>query len=57
MPERPRLLLPGLTNPSQAATLAPAWSEIAAYLTGLGEAGGDVIVDAGRLPVLLPRGR
>jgi hypothetical protein len=45
----PRLLLPGLTNPSQVATIAPAWTEIAAYLTGLGTDGGDVIVDAGRI--------
>ena len=44
-----RLLLPGLTNPAQAATLMPAWIEISAYLSGLAEAGGDVIVDAGRL--------
>jgi hypothetical protein len=42
-------LLPGLTNPSQAATLAPAWSDITSYLVGLGGAGGDVIVDAGQL--------
>ncbi len=45
----PRLLLPGMTNPSQGAAIAPAWTEIAAYLTGLGTDGGDVIVDAGRI--------
>ncbi len=44
-----RLLLPGLGSPAQIATVAPAWDEIAAYLSGLADAGGDVIVDAGRL--------
>jgi hypothetical protein len=45
----PRLLLPGLINPTQSATVTPAWPEITSYLSGLAAAGGDVIVDAGRL--------
>lgn len=50
-PHRHRLLLPGLTDPAQAGTLAPIWPRLAAYFAQLeyGRPGYDVIVDAGRL--------
>lgn len=43
---RTRMLLPGLTDPRQAAGLAQAWPAVAASLTGQAS---DVIADCGRL--------
>ena len=45
------LLLPGLTDPVQAGTLAPLWGRLAAFFAELEHAHppGDVIVDCGRL--------
>jgi hypothetical protein len=50
-PHRQRLLLPGLSDPAQAGTLAPVWPRLAAYFAQLeyGQPGYDVIVDCGRL--------
>jgi hypothetical protein len=45
-PDRIRMLLPGLTDPRQAAGLASAWSAIAATLRAQDA---DVIADCGRL--------
>jgi len=42
-------LIPGLTGPSQAATMQPVWEPIAVVLSALERTGTDVIVDAGRL--------
>ena len=47
-----RLLLPGLAESAQAATVAAFWPDLAAHLTDVASrTGGDVIVDAGRLAV------
>ncbi|MEE1787394.1 hypothetical protein PUR71_31495 [Streptomyces sp. SP17BM10] len=43
-----RLLLPGLTDPSQAPGLAYTWEPLAEVLHGLEQQGYDVIVDLGR---------
>ncbi|MFD7902287.1 hypothetical protein ACFV4G_08575 [Kitasatospora sp. NPDC059747] len=43
-----RLLLPGLTDPSQAPGLAYTWEPLADLLHGLEQQGYDVIVDLGR---------
>ncbi|MEU8510246.1 hypothetical protein AB0C76_01485 [Kitasatospora sp. NPDC048722] len=43
-----RLLLPGLTDPSQAPGLAYTWEPLADVLHGLEQQGYDVIVDLGR---------
>lgn len=45
-----RLLLPGLTNPNQAASLAHTWEPLTRLLLGLehGSPGYDVVVDLGR---------
>ena len=50
-PHRQRLLLPGLSDPAQAGTLAPIWTRLAAYFAQLeyGQPRYDVIVDCGRL--------
>lgn len=60
-PRRRRLLLPGVRDPAQAATVAPVWPAITEYLTGLeaglqlgpgddaDPAGATVIADCGRL--------
>lgn len=45
-------LVPGLTSPVQARTLAPVWESIAAALHNLDQHGTDVIIDAGRLGTL-----
>lgn len=47
-PHRRRLVLPGVRDPAQAATVAPVWPAIADYLTELADTG-EVIVDCGRL--------
>ncbi|NUT37501.1 MAG: ParA family protein, partial [Hamadaea sp.] len=44
-----RLALPGLTDPAQGASLAPAWGALGEYLGGLSRAGWTVIADCGRL--------
>ena len=44
--DRTRMVLPGLTDPRQAAGLAPAWPSVAATLAGQSA---DVIADCGRL--------
>lgn len=45
-PRRERLLLPGVRDPAQSATVAPVWGAIADQLRG---ADREVIVDCGRL--------
>jgi hypothetical protein len=50
-PKRQRLVLPGLTDPAQAAALGPAWGDLAAFFRTLTQT---VIVDCGRLAVLYP---
>lgn len=44
-----RLLLPGLTDPAQAPSMARAWGPIATLLEVMDQAGYDVIIDAGRI--------
>lgn len=44
-----RLLLPGLTDPSQAPSLARTWDALAVLLRVMDESGFDVIIDAGRI--------
>ncbi|MGV2915608.1 hypothetical protein [Streptomyces alfalfae] len=44
-----RLLLPGLTDPTQAPSLGRTWQQIARLLTVMDQAGHDVFVDAGRI--------
>jgi hypothetical protein len=50
-PHGDKLLLPGLTDPVQAGTLAPLWGRLAAFFTDFeyAEPPGDAIVDCGRL--------
>jgi hypothetical protein len=49
-----RLLLAGITDPAQAASLAPMWQSLGAFLAQLHAAKPpfDVIVDCGRVPAL-----
>lgn len=47
-PKRQRLLLPGVRDPAQAATVAPVWPAIAEFLRQVAD-GGTVVVDCGRL--------
>lgn len=42
-------LLPGIRVPRQAGAVMPLWRDLAPVLTGLGQAGIDVLVDAGRM--------
>jgi hypothetical protein len=44
-----RLALPGLTDPAQGASLAPAWAAIGEFFAGLSGSGWTVIADCGRL--------
>ncbi|MFD8416903.1 hypothetical protein ACFV2Q_35080 [Streptomyces sp. NPDC059650] len=44
-----RLLLPGLTDPTQAPALGLTWTQISRLLGVMDETGYDVIVDAGRV--------
>jgi hypothetical protein len=48
---RTRLLLPGIADPVQSATLAPVWDRLAKLFADLGDGdpGRDVIADCGRL--------
>jgi len=50
-PEQSRLLLPGITNPGQAVSLAPSWTGLWSFFASLEYADPpfDVIVDCGRL--------
>jgi hypothetical protein len=47
-PRRQRLLLPGVRDPAQSATVAPVWAAIADHLRQL-KAGTSVVADCGRL--------
>jgi hypothetical protein len=49
-----RLLLPGITDPAQAASVAPMWHSLGGFLARLHLAKPpfDVIVDCGRIPAL-----
>ncbi|HEY1485372.1 MAG TPA: ParA family protein [Micromonosporaceae bacterium] len=51
-----RVLLPGLSDPAQAATVAPMWDVLAAHFTRLahGDSDSDIIVDCGRLATNYP---
>jgi hypothetical protein len=51
-----RVLLSGLADPAQAATVAPTWDLLAAYFTRLAHAdsASDVILDCGRLAANYP---
>ncbi|MGW7196197.1 hypothetical protein [Streptomyces chryseus] len=44
-----RLLLPGLTDPAQAPSMARTWDHLATLLQVMDEGGYDVIIDAGRI--------
>lgn len=44
-----RLLLPGISEFTQTAAMAPAWPDVANALASLSAAGADVLVDTGRL--------
>ncbi|WP_438307074.1 hypothetical protein ACSHXN_47335 (plasmid) [Streptomyces sp. HUAS TT11] len=46
---RDRLLLPGITDPTQAASLGPVWKILAQMFRGIdAESGHDVLIDLGR---------
>ncbi|MFF2374773.1 hypothetical protein ACFVUW_10355 [Streptomyces xiamenensis] len=47
--EGQRLLLPGLTHPAQAASMARTWDQLGTMLAVMDESGYDVIIDAGRI--------
>ncbi len=51
-----RVLLSGLADPAQAATVGPVWDRLAAHFAVLGHAdsGSDVIIDCGRLSTTFP---
>jgi hypothetical protein len=49
-PGHGKLLLPGLSDPAQAATAATLWEPLADQLHGLSRDGWRVLVDCGRLP-------
>ncbi|GGT28107.1 hypothetical protein GCM10010271_35150 [Streptomyces kurssanovii] len=44
-----RLLLPGLTDPTQAPSLSRTWEPVSRLLSVMDETGHDVIIDAGRI--------
>ncbi|MER6196073.1 hypothetical protein ABT234_01660 [Streptomyces sp. NPDC001586] len=44
-----RLLLPGLTDPTQAISLSRTWEPISRLLSVMDQTGHDVIIDAGRI--------
>jgi hypothetical protein len=48
-PHRERLLLPGVADPAQSATVAPVWGAVAEHLHERAASGWQVLVDAGRL--------
>ncbi len=47
-PHRRRLLLPGVSDPAQSATVAAVWEPVAEHLHRLGRGGWQVLVDCGR---------
>ncbi|MFF4699919.1 hypothetical protein [Streptomyces chattanoogensis] len=47
-PPQNRLLLPGFTDPAQAAGMAPAWEQLAGLFTRIERERHDVLVDLGR---------
>ncbi len=54
-----RLVLPGITDPAQAAALAPAWEQLADLLAGIerhGQYPHDVLIDLGRNGAFGPSG-
>ncbi|MFI2415129.1 hypothetical protein [Streptomyces sp. NPDC018947] len=54
---RDRLLLPGITDPAQAASLSPVWKGLAAIFRGIdADHGHDVLVDLGRRGATGPSG-
>lgn len=50
-PKQQRLVLPGITDPAQAAALNPAWAQLGDFLSRLPQT---VIVDCGRLSAAHP---
>jgi len=52
LPGKHARIVPGLTSPVQAKTVAPVWEAIAAALRKLERQGTDVIIDAGRMGTL-----
>ncbi|MEU3296679.1 hypothetical protein ABZ722_30595 [Streptomyces longwoodensis] len=44
-----RLLLPGLTDPTQAPSLSRTWGQISRLLSVMDQTGYDVLIDAGRI--------
>ncbi|MPZ26766.1 MAG: ParA family protein [Micromonosporaceae bacterium] len=55
-PHRRRLLLPGVRDPAQSATVGPVWGAIAEHLRRLEPTAGTVIADCGRLGAGAPVG-
>jgi hypothetical protein len=54
-PGQQRLLLPGISEPAQAGSLAPIWGRLATFFTGLEMRHNyDVIADCGRLTTVHP---
>lgn len=54
---RDRLLLPGITDPSQSASLGQVWKILAQMFRGIeAESGHDVLIDLGRRGALGPSG-
>ncbi|MFD7283655.1 hypothetical protein ACFV80_43360 [Streptomyces sp. NPDC059862] len=54
---RDRLLLPGITDPAQAASLGPVWKALAVMFRGIeAEHGHDVLIDLGRSGAFGPSG-
>ncbi len=54
-PGQQRLLLPGISEPAQAGSLAPIWARLATFFTGLAiRHNYDVIADCGRLSTVHP---
>ncbi|MEU9918942.1 hypothetical protein [Streptomyces sp. NPDC051001] len=54
---RDRMLLPGITDPAQAASLTPVWKALAVMFRGIdAEHGHDVLIDLGRNGAFGPSG-
>lgn len=54
---RDRLLLPGITDPAQSASLSPVWKVLAQMFRGIeAESGHDVLIDLGRRGAFGPSG-
>lgn len=54
--DRSRLLLPGLTDPGQASSLVPVWSQLADLFVAIEEHQHDVLIDLGRSGAFGPSG-